>query len=130
MRTIEQKIIKTFNECINDQDMTKKTFNLSCRDTVIKSKNLVAFELWGSRLFWYDCETKSFYFCFCGYSTNTTKSRLKAILQHFNFGGFYQKNWDIFWTNKNNNIKVATSKTYKIIVSSGVIDIEAIKESF
>ena len=130
MRIIEQKIIKTFVECINDQDITKKVFNFSCRDTVIKSKNIVAFELWGSRLFWFDSETKSFYFCFCEYSTNTTKSRLNALLHYFNYGGFYQKNWDIFWTNRNNNIKVDTSKTYKIIVSDSVINIEAINESF
>lgn len=130
MRIIEEKIIKTFIECMNDSDMTKKAFNLSCRDTVTKSKNIVAFELWGNRIFWCDCETKSFYFCFCGYSTNTTKSRLNALLHHFNYGGFYQKNWDIFWTNRNNNIKVDTSKTYKIIVSDSVVNIEAINESF
>lgn len=128
MRTIEKKIIKTFIDCINDSDSTNKTFNLSCRDTVTMSKNMVCFELWGSRLFWLDCETKSFYFSFCGYSTNTTKSRLNALFQYFNYGGFYQKNWDIFWT-RNNGFKVAkidTSKTYKIIVSAGVVDIEAV----
>lgn len=132
MRTIEQKIIKTFIECMNDQVMTKKVFNLSCRDTITKSKNIVAFELWGYRLFWFDSETKSFYFSFCGYSTVTTKSRLNALLHHFNYGGFYQKNWNIFWT-RNNNFKVAkidTSKTYKIIVSADIVDIEAINESF
>lgn len=130
MRTIEQKIIKTFNECMNDQDMTKKVFNLSCRDTVTISKNIVAFELWGSRLFWFDYETKNFYFSFCNYSTNTTKSRLNALLHHFNYGGFYQKNWDIFWTKNNKVIKIDTLKTYKIIVSNNTINIEATSESF
>ena len=128
MRIIEKKIIKTFIDCINDSDNTSKSFNLSCRDTVTMSKNMVAFELWGSRLFWLDCETKSFYFSFCGYSTNTTKSRLNALFQYFNYGGFYQKNWDLFWE-RNNSFKVAkidTSKTYKIIVSTGVVDIEAV----
>lgn len=132
MRKIEEKIIDTFNKCINDQNMTKKIFNLSCRDTVTKAKNIVAFELWGSRLFWFDCETKSFYFSFCGYSTNTTKSRLNALCQYFYYGGFYQKNWDIFWFKLHNHnvVKIDTSKTYKIIVSSGVVSIEAINESF
>ena len=128
MRTIEKKIIKTFIDCINDSDNENKTFNLSCRDTVTMSKNMVCFKLWGSCLFWLDCETKSFYFSFCSCSTQTTKSRLNALFQYFNYGGFYQKNWDLFWT-RNNDFKVAkidTSKTYKIIVSAGIVDIEAV----
>ena len=128
MRTIEKKIIKTFIDCINDSDNENKTFNLSCRDTVTMSKNMVCFKLWGSCLFCLDCETKSFYFSFCSCSTQTTKSRLNALFQYFNYGGFYQKNWDLFWT-RNNDFKVAkidTSKTYKIIVSAGIVDIEAV----
>lgn len=128
MRTIEKKIIETFMECINDADSTNKTFNLTRRDTVTMSKYSVSYELWGSYLFWLDCETKSFYFSFCKYSTNTTKNRLNAFFQHFTCSGFYQKNWDIFWTRNDNSkvTKIDTSKTYKIIVSAGVVDIEAV----
>jgi len=37
----------------------------------------------------------------CGYTTNTTKSRLNAFIQYFDpqVGGIYQKNWMWYqWT--------------------------------
>lgn len=110
--------------------MTWDNFSLSVRDSIYKDWETIQYKLWDNIIFEYKRKENTYYFSFCGYSTNTTKSRLNAIFNYFNLGGFYQKNWDIFWTNRNNNIKVDTSKTYKIIVSDSVIDIEAINESF
>ena len=39
----------------------------------------------------------------CGYQTNTTKSRLNAILQEIDYGcRVFQKNWDWYFKSNNN----------------------------
>ena len=110
MRTIEEKIIDTLNGC-NGEGLK----NLSCRDCVEVDGNTKKYYLWNSLLFWNDAEN-NYYFSFCGYSTNTTKSRLNAIFNYFNLGGFYQKNYVVYWVNNGSaKIEVDTDKKYKII---------------
>lgn len=110
MRTIEEKIIETLNGC-NGEGLK----NLSCRDCVEVDGNTKKYYLWNSLLFWNDAEN-NYYFSFCGYSTKTTKSRLNAIFNYFNLGGFYQKNYVVYWINNGSiKIEVDTSKKYKIV---------------
>ena len=110
MRTIEGKIIETLNGC-NGEGVKQ----LSCRDRVEVDGNTKKYYLWGSLLFWNDAEN-IYYFSFCGYSTNTTKSRLNAIFNYFNLGGFYQKNYVVYWVNNGSiKIEVDTTKKYKIV---------------
>lgn len=110
MRTIEEKIIETLNG--RNGEGVKK---LSCRDCVEVDGNTKKYYLWDNLIFWNDAEN-NYYFSFCGYSTNTTKSRLNAIFNYFNLGGFYQKNYVVYWINNGSiKIEVDTSKKYKIV---------------
>ena len=59
---------------------------LSVRDKVVKRGNCVKYILWDSCIAWcdvYDSGTISI--CMCGYNTNTTRSRLNAILHRYGF---------------------------------------------
>ena len=107
MRTIEDKIIQTLNGGNGVKSLT-------CRDRVKVDGNTKKYYLWDSLLFWNDVEN-NYYFSFCGYSTNTTKSRLNAIFNYFNLGGFYQKNYVVYWNNGSTKIEVDINKKYKIV---------------
>lgn len=111
MRTIEEKIIETLNGG-NGEGLK----NLSCRDCVEVDGNTKKYKLWNNTIFECNQEENAYYFSFCGYSTNTTKSRLNAIFNYFNLGGFYQKNYVVYWINNGSiKIEVDTDKKYKII---------------
>lgn len=94
MRTIEEKIIETLNG-------SNGVKNLSCRDRVEVDGNTKKYYLWGSLLFWNDSEN-IYHFSARGYNSQTTKSRLNAILGSFFKGVIYQKNWEWFllWRSK------------------------------
>ena len=110
MRTIEEKIIDTLNGC-NGEGVK----NLSCRDCVEVDGNTKNYYLWDNLLFWNDLEN-IYHFSARGYNSQTTKSRLNAIFNYFNLGGFYQKNYVVYWINNGSTkIEVDTSKKYKII---------------
>lgn len=123
MRTIEEKIIETLNGC-NGEGLK----NLSCRDCVEVDGNTKKYYLWNNLIFEYNREENAYYFSFCGYSTNTTKSRLNAIFNYFNLGGFYQKNYVVYWVNNGSTkIEVDTSKKYKIVfLDKHAVKIEAV----
>ena len=111
MRTIEGKIIDALNGC-NGEGLKK----LSCRDCVEVNGGTKKYYLWNNIIFEYNRKENAYYFSFCGYSTNTTKSRLNAIFNYFNLGGFYQKNYVVYWVNNGSiKIEVDTNKKYKII---------------
>ena len=96
MRTIEEKIIETLNGCNG-----KGVKNLSCRDCVEVDGNTKKYYLWDSLLFWNDAEN-TYYFSARGYNSQTTKSRLNAVLHAFFNAIIYQKNWEWFlnWNGK------------------------------
>mgnify|MGYP003523346247 FL=1 len=119
MRTIEENII----DALNGGNGIK---NLSCRDLVEVNGGTKKYYLWNSLIFWNDAEN-NYYFSFCGYSTSTTKSRLNAIFNYFNLGGFYQKNYVVYWNNGSTKIEVDTDKKYKIIFfDNHAVKIEAV----
>ena len=96
MRTIEEKIIETLNGC-NGEGVK----NLSCRDCVEVDGNTKKYYLWNSLLFWNDSEN-IYHFSARGYNSQTTKSRLNAILGSFFNASITQKNWCWFldWNGK------------------------------
>ena len=119
MRAVEEKII----QALNGGNGVK---SLSCRDRVEVDGSIKKYYLWDSLLFWNDAEN-NYYFSFCGYSTNTTKSRLNAIFNYFSLGGFYQKNYVVYWNNGSTKIEVDTNKKYKIVfLDNHAVKIEAV----
>ena len=96
MRTIEEKIIETLNGC-NGEGLKK----LSCRDCVEVNGGTKKYYLWNNLIFWNDAEN-IYYFSARGYNSQTTKSRLNAVLWSFCNAVIYQKNWEWFllWRNK------------------------------
>ena len=94
MRTIEEKIIVA----LRSENGFKK---LSCRDSVEVKENRIKYYLWTNLLFWNDSENE-YYFTGRGWNSQTTKSRLSAILYNFFFATITQKNykWVLNWNNK------------------------------
>ena len=113
MRTIEEKIIATL--CGGSGEGVKK---LSCRDCVEVDGNTKNYYLWDSLLFWNDSEN-IYYFSARGYSSQTTKSRLNAILGSFFAASITQKDykWILSWNGKNypiNESNIYCIKNHKL----------------
>ena len=130
MRAIEKNIIQVLEELKDVNYTTWDNFSLSVRDSIYKDREKIQYKLWNNIIFEFNRKENAYYFSFCGYSTNTTKSRLKAIFNYFNLGGFYQKNYVIYWVNNGTTkIEVDTTKKYKIVFFDGhVVKIEAVNE--
>ena len=61
------------------------------------SENLSEVRLHGNLIAWLDHTTQTLALSSCGWHSNTTKSRLNALLHEFNTGiTVFQKNWDWF----------------------------------
>lgn len=107
MRTIEEKIIETLNA--NNGEGVK---NLSCRDRVEVDGIAKRYYLWDSLLFWNDSEN-IYHFSARGYNSQTTKSRLSAILDAFFDASITQKDykWSLNWNGK--KYPVDPSSVYK-----------------
>ena len=116
MRKIEEKIIATL--CGGSGEGVKK---LSCRDCVEVDGNTKNYYLWDSLLFWNDSEN-NYYFSARGYSSQTTKSRLNAILGSFFAASITQKDykWVLSWNDKNYSINatniycIKNNKLYRL----------------
>ena len=114
MRKIEEKIIATL--CSGEG--VKK---LSCRDCVEVDGNTKNYYLWDSLLFWNDSEN-IYHFSARGYSSQTTKSRLNAILLTFFGASITQKDykWVLSWNDKNYSINetniycIKNNKLYRL----------------
>lgn len=105
MRTIEEKILDKLNSD------TKGVYQLSCRDRVNIDDTSKEYYLWYNRI--YFKKNGMEHFCFCNWSSHTTKSRLNAIVRG---GYFFQKNWKIYFKMRSTNktYLIDTSKTYAI----------------
>ena len=129
MRKIEKNIIQVLEELKGVDYMTWDNFSLSVRDSIYKDRETIKYKLWNNIIFEYNRKENTYYFSFCGYSTKTTKSRLNAIFNYFNLGGFYQKNYIVYWVNNATKIEVDTSKKYKIVLlAEHAVKIEAVNE--
>ena len=76
MRVIEKKIMDTIKAG------KIGSYRLSCRDSVVITENEVKVYLWSNLIF----SKSGDFICFssCGWQSNTTKSRLNAILSYYN----------------------------------------------
>ena len=129
MRAIEKNIIQVLEELKDVDYMAWDNFSLSVRDSIYKDRETIRYKLWNNTIFEYNRTENAYYFSFCGYSTNTTKSRLNAIFSYFNLGGLYQKNHIVYWVNGATKIEVDTSKKYKIVFfDKHAVKIEIVNE--
>ena len=129
MRKIEKNILQVVEELKDANYMAWDNFSLSVRDSIYKDRETIRYKLWNNTIFEYNRKENAYYFSFCGYSTNTTKSRLNAIFSYFNLGGFYQKNYVIYWNNGSTKIEVDTNKKYKIVFfDKHAVKIEVVNE--
>jgi hypothetical protein len=119
MRVIEKNIISTIKSCMSDSFSRNETFTLSMRDKVINLfQEKIVYSLWEHPIFELRKEEKDYviFFSFCNWASNTTKSRLNSLLSAFSMGGFFQKDWEIYYTSSNQKaVKIDTSKAYKIV---------------
>lgn len=119
MRAIEEKIIEVIKDCKADSFSRNEAFTLSMRDKVINLyQDRIMYKLWENPIFELrknENNTYNVLFSFCNWPSNTTKSRLNTLLSAFATGGFFQKNYEIFYTSdKQKAVKIDTSKAYKI----------------
>ena len=129
MRKIEKNIVHVLEELKDVNYLTWDNFSLSIRDSVYKDRETIRYKLWNNTIFEYNRTENAYYFSFCGYSTNTTKSRLNAIFNYFNLGGLYQKNYIVYWVNGATKIEVDINKKYKIVFfAEHAVKIEVVNE--
>ena len=128
MRAIEKNIIQVVEELKDANYMAWDNFSLSVRDSIYKDRETIQYKLWNNTIFEYNRKSNTYYFSFCGYSTNTTKSRLNAIFSYFNLGGFYQKNYIVYWVNNATKIEVDINKKYKVFFAEHAVKIEVVNE--
>lgn len=104
MRVIEKKIIEAMQ--------TKESIKLSCRDEVISFSNGKRnYYLWNSHIFTVTKEN-AVMFSFAGYNTNTTKSRINALLSHYTTAKIMQKNYELFFCFEGEKTPIDTRKHY------------------
>lgn len=123
MRTIEEKILEVFFSTDN-----RKEYNLSKRDRIEKREDSTSYYLWNTELVRKDSKGNIFLFPSSSTSeeyqyyrygrisnyppiSNTTRSRLNAFIwELLETGGFYQKNWELYFGNS----KIETDSWYKL----------------
>lgn len=79
---------------INGAIRNRETIRVSVRDSVEDFGTTTKYRLWGHNIYSVHHDLNEVVFSFCGYQTNTTKSRINALLP----GGcsVYQKNYELF----------------------------------
>ena len=130
MRAIEKNIIQVLEELKDANYMAWNNFSLSVRDSIYKDRESIRYKLWNNTIFEYNRKENTYYFSARGYSSQTTKSRLNAIFNYFNLGGFYQKNYIVYWVNNGSTkIEVDINKKYKIVFfAEHAVKIEVVNE--
>ena len=89
-----RKIEREMNFAVsNKANWTKSNTGVSYND----STNCSSIYLHGHQIATFDHNLKAVKLDSCGYETNTTKSRLNALLSEVKYGArVYQKNWEWF----------------------------------
>ena len=129
MRAIEKNIIHVLEELKDANYTAWDNFSLSVRDSLYKDSETIQYKLWNNIIYEYNRKENTYYFSFFVYSTNTTNKRLNTIFSYFNLGGFYQKNYIVYWNNGSTKIEVDINKKYKIVFfAEHAVKIEAVNE--
>lgn len=121
MKLIEKQLINYLknSDCIDFSKNLSFTKSLSARDFVAISSDSKAYFLWGSCVFLLDKEN-NIKFSFCGFQTQTTKSRINAFLSAFSFSSssssakIYQKNGQLFFISSAGKFPIDCNKIYAI----------------
>ena len=110
MKKIEEKIIDCLKSCSENYSQRK---SLSPRDSVGISKGSGYVSLWGHCIFTVD-RKGNVKFSFQGWQTNTTKSRIDALLSAFCSAGIYQKNHRLVFSSSVGEFPIDADKIYTI----------------
>ena len=103
MRKIEEKILYGINGNITG------IWQLPQRDRVQVDEVSKKYYLWDDCI--YFVKNNKEYFSFCSYPSQTTKSRLNALVKE---GKFYQKDFNIYFVSNNKTYLIDPEKTYSI----------------
>lgn len=115
MRAIEKKIINLMDASSSAVEV-KGSLHLSIRDTINFNGDKILVSLWSNPIFGKELKGSTVYFSFCGWQSNTTKSRINALLSAFSTGGVFQKGGKMYYTSSNQKaIKFDASKIYKVV---------------
>ena len=111
MRKIEEKILDKINGNITGN--ITGIWQLSQRDRV--QVDVQVDEVSKKYFLWNNCiyfvKNSKEYFSFCSYTSQTTKSRLNALVKE---GKFYQKDFNIYFVSNNKTYLIDPKKTYSI----------------
>ena len=121
MRKIESQMIGAIK--------TKSCFtNNNTRVDYVASENISEIFLHGNLISIYRHNDDSMYISSCGWESNTTKSRLNALLSTFYHGvGIFQKNWQWFISDRRDNKTVKQIKWFydgMIVYNHGLSSME------
>ena len=111
MRAIEKKIISYLRDSAN----CGKSKSLSLRDSVKLEKNKLCVFLWGQVIFTLE-ENNIIKFSFQGWQTNTTKSRINALLSAFSScsAWIYQKSRSLIFSSSAGVFPIDSDRIYTI----------------
>ncbi len=110
-RVIEEKIIDYINNWKDGE------YRLSVRDNVRIKGDKAIYYLWGSPIVTIYKETdgkKTVRFCFCSYSSQTTKERISKLLREFSGCFVFRKNWIHYLKMGNGCYKINESYCYTV----------------
>ena len=107
MRDIEEKILDRLNA------YSTGIWQLSIRDRVQVDEVSKKYYLWNNLV--YFVKDNKEYFSFCSYTSQTTKSRLNALVKR---GRFYQKDFSIYFVSNGKTYLIDPEKTYSIYSNS------------
>ena len=117
MRTIEKQIINYLrnSDFLSDSENYAKSKGLSIRDSVKLGKNTKRVYLHGHCIFTLDKEN-NVRFSFQGWRTDTTKSRINALLSAFSSCSavIYQKNYRLVFSSSAGKFPVGSDEIYTI----------------
>ncbi len=102
MRKIEEKILDKING-------NTGIWQLSQRDRVQVDEVSKKYYLWNNLV--YFVKDNKEHFSFCSYTSQTTKSRLNALVKE---GRFYQKDFNIYFVSNNKTYLIDPEKTYAV----------------
>lgn len=115
MRTIENQIVNYLrnSDFLSGSEDYAKSKDLSVRDSVKLGKNTKRVYLWGHCVFTLDKEN-NIRFSFQGWQTNTTKSRIDALLSAFCSAWIYQKNHKLFFVSSAGKFPIGSDGIYTV----------------
>ena len=108
---------------------SKSCFSLdNTRVDYVPSENTSEIFLHNNLIAYYEHTEQYMYVSSCGWESNTTKSRLNALLDTFFYGvGIFQKNWQWFISDRRDNKTVKQIKWFydgMIVYNNGLSSME------